>query len=80
MSLELWFRQDLKNILLSINVASAASARFSDEARVIAYRQGFEEALELAAVALGIPPEEVGLHPGREGQPGERLRGLRLLR
>ncbi len=80
MSLDLWFRQDLKNILLAINVASAASARFSDEALVVAYRLGFEEALESAAVALGIPPGEVGLHLEREMPSRERSRGLRVPR
>jgi hypothetical protein len=80
MSLELWFRQDLKNILLSINVTSAASARFSDEALVVAYRQGFEEALESAALALGIPPGEVGLRLGRDAPSGDHFRGLSIPR
>jgi hypothetical protein len=78
--LEMWFRDDLKNILFSINVASAAAARFSDEALVAAYRQGFEEALESAAVALGIAPGEVGLRTGRDARSGENSRGLRISR
>jgi len=77
-SLEMWFRDDLRNILFSINVASAAAARFSDQELVAAYRQGFEEALESTAVALGIPPGEVGLHPPRASGVQPASRGRRV--
>ena len=34
---QMWFTDDLRNILLSLNVASAAAARFSDPTLVVAY-------------------------------------------
>jgi len=64
---QMWFRDDLQNILLALNAASAAAARLSDPALApdpglaAAYRQGFEEAVESVAVALGIAPTAVGL-------------------
>ncbi len=61
MPLDMWFRDDLRNILVSLNVASAAAARFSDENLVDAYRLGFQEALGSVAVALGMTPDAVGL-------------------
>jgi hypothetical protein len=71
MSQQIWLKEDLRNILLSLNAASAAAARLSDESAVAAYRQGYQEAIETFAVALGIPPSNVGL---RIIQPTEMLR------
>ena len=54
----------IKNILLSLNVSSAAAARLNPaDELTAAYRQGYQEALQTVAVALGIPADKIGIRP-----------------
>lgn len=64
MSLDIWSRDDIRNIILAANAASAdmvmrAEQNTGDDAlateRLRAYRDGFEAALATLATAFGIP-------------------------
>lgn len=58
MSLDVWFKEDIKNALVALNGANASSlARFAPQANdadVQLYRAGYCDALRAVAVALGI--------------------------
>lgn len=58
MGLELWFKEDIRNVLLSLNLSSSAAGRWGGEQRD-AYRMGYEEAIALVAVAFGLRPADV---------------------
>jgi hypothetical protein len=61
MSANLWFKDDIRNILVSVNVSSAATAQCESSAVVSLYRRGYQSAVMAVALACGIPPEEVGI-------------------
>jgi len=61
MAVEIWFKEDIRNILLSINASSAATARLSNDPQMIAYRQGYQAALAAVALACGISPYLIDL-------------------
>jgi hypothetical protein len=65
--IEMWFKEDVRNILLSINVSSAGAARMSDRAETVAYRCGYQEALFSVALACGIRPAEIAV-PSQAGR------------
>ena len=59
MSLDVWFKDDIRNTLIALDLASAASAtqsvsgpRANHAARL--YREGFQDAVKAVAVAFGI--------------------------
>jgi len=55
MGFEMWFKDDIRNILLSANLSSAAAVRWADGDLADAYRLGYTQAIEVVAVAFGIP-------------------------
>jgi hypothetical protein len=61
LGVEIWFKEDIRNILLSVNVSSAATAKWSNDPEMIAYRQGYQAALAAVALACGISPALIGL-------------------
>jgi hypothetical protein len=67
MGVEMWFKEDVRNILLSVNVSSAGAARMSDEPQMAAYRCGYQEALFSVALACGIRPAEIAV-PSQAGR------------
>jgi hypothetical protein len=67
--LDLWTKEDIRNILLGVELANAHLATRYSDAEVRAYREGFKAALAAAAVSFGIYPGEievevVGARPG----------------
>ena len=63
MSLDLWFREDVARILLSTHEAMSASlqAAASDRpAAADAYKQGFDDALQVVGVAFGVAVPRMG--------------------
>lgn len=63
MALEMWFQEDMRNILLAVNAASASTvaAQQSDTPEMAAYRRGYQEALVAVALACGIQPHAIGV-------------------
>jgi hypothetical protein len=59
MGLDVWFKEDIRNILLGVELANAHLATHYSDAEVRAYREGFRAALAAAAVSFGIYPEEI---------------------
>jgi hypothetical protein len=61
MAVNVWFRDDLKHILLaaeraSLLSATQAEALTADPEQLRAYRRGFQAALAVVAVACGVGP------------------------
>jgi hypothetical protein len=58
MTLDLWWKDDIRNVLVGIDLACAqmAADRSEDERR--AYREGFRAALSAVAASLGAYPAE----------------------
>lgn len=58
MTLDMWLKDDIRNVLLGIDLACAhmAAERSDDEA--VVFREGFQAALSAVAVSLGISPVE----------------------
>ncbi len=70
MSCDIWFREDIRNILLAAERASACSLAQAEEstadlAALRAYRRGYHAALSTVALACG-------LRPGGEEDSGDR--------
>jgi len=59
MGLDIWFKDDIKNILLGIEFANAHLATYCSEDEIQAYREGFKAALLATAVSFGIWPGEI---------------------
>ncbi len=59
MGLDLWSKDDIRNILLGVELASAQLAIHCRDAEVRAYREGFRAALAATAVSFGIYPGEI---------------------
>ena len=59
MGLDIWFKDDIRNILLGVELANGhLASRYSDD-EVRAYREGFKAALAATATSLGIYPGEI---------------------
>ncbi len=59
MSLDVWFRDDIKNTLVALNQANGAAAlrlmvRDNDVREAQLYRDGYRDALRAVAIAFGI--------------------------
>ena len=61
MGLDIWFKEDIRNILLGVELANGHLASRYSDAEVRAYREGFTAALAAAAVSFGIYPGQVGI-------------------
>ena len=59
MGLDIWFKEDIRNILLGVELANAQLAIHCSDAEVRAYREGFKAALAATAVSFGIYPGEI---------------------
>jgi hypothetical protein len=59
MGLDVWFKDDIRNVLLGVDLASAHLASQYSAAEVEAYRAGFQAALAAAAISFGIRPGDV---------------------
>ena len=74
MSLDIWFREDIKHILMAAERAGSLSLAHAEESaadpRLLqAYRRGYRAALYTVAVACGLTPQE------GEEETGLLLRG-----
>jgi hypothetical protein len=49
MGLDIWFKDDIRNILLGVGLANAHLATHYSDAEVQAYREGFKAALAATA-------------------------------
>lgn len=63
MSLDIWFSEDIKHILLAAERASASSLAQAAECAtdlqtLRAYQRGYRAALSAVALACGLSPEE----------------------
>ena len=79
MGLDIWFKDDIRNILLGVELANAHLATHYSDAEVRAYREGFRVALAATAVSFGIylgeiEVEAVGAEPWRALLPPPRVR------
>jgi hypothetical protein len=59
MGTDLWLKDDIRNILVGVDLANAHIASHLDDVATTMYRQGFRAALIAAAISFGIPPQEV---------------------
>jgi hypothetical protein len=59
MALDIWFKDDIRNILLGVELANGHLASRYSDAEVRAYREGFKAALVATAISLGICPPEI---------------------
>jgi hypothetical protein len=59
MGLEMWFRDDVRNMLLSLSVSSALAGQWSEDPQLAAYRAGYQAAIGAVAVAFGLSPGAV---------------------
>jgi hypothetical protein len=76
MGMEMWFKDDIRNILLSVNLSSAATARWANGDLADAYRLGYTQAIEVLAVAFGILPSTIRHHDERNPTPVQPSRSL----
>ena len=61
MGLDIWFKEDIRNILLGIELANGHLASYCSDDEVRAYREGFRAALIATAVSFGIYPGEINV-------------------
>ena len=78
LSLDVWFRDDIRNALVAVDSANLDIASVVDTPEVRIYRRGYEAAIRAVAAAFGIqmkvqPP---GLVPD-QGRPVRTRRWLR---
>lgn len=73
MGVEIWFKDDIRNILLSVNASSADAAQWAEATHIVAYRRGYQAALCAVALACGIPPGQVTIRL-TQANPDQRLR------
>lgn len=69
MGIEMWFKEDMRNILISANASSATAALCAPGPAMQTYRLGYQAALMAVALACGIPPDQVGIR--LEAIPGD---------
>jgi len=58
LSLNVWFRDDIKNALVAVDSANLDIASVVDTPEVRIYRRGYEAAIRAVAAAFGIRMEE----------------------
>jgi len=77
MPLDIWFREDIKHILMAAEQASAlslaqAAEGLADPGTLQAYHRGYQAALTAVALACGITPHTDGKAPRqRRRQEGD---------
>ncbi len=75
MAIDIWFRDDIRNLLLSLNASSATTARVANSPHMAVYRLGYQEALAAVALACGLPPHAIGAG-GRSAGPPDGATGF----
>lgn len=61
MSLDVWFRDDIRRVLYALDEASrAAQAHASTGAPISSYRAGYSDAMRAVAIAFGIIEMDIG--------------------
>ena len=72
MPLDIWFREDIKHILMAAERASALTLALADPGTLQAYHRGYQAALTAVALACGITPHTDGKAPReRRRQEGD---------
>ena len=56
MALDMWLKEDIRNVLLGIDLACAHMAAERSDVEAVAFRDGFQAALSSVALSLGISP------------------------
>jgi len=84
MGLDIWFKEDIRNILLGVELANAQLAIHCSDAEVRAYREGFKAALVATAASFGIYPSEIeveaiGWQSNRALMPPSRRRSASII-
>ena len=59
MGLDVWFKDDIRNVLMGVELASAHLASHCPGHETQAYREGFQAALIATAISFGIRPVEI---------------------
>jgi len=72
MGLDMWFKDDIANVLYGIDLATARMATDRPDVEAAAFREGFRAALEAVEVSFGIA--ESSRPQARQSQP--RLRDV----
>ena len=54
MTLDMWLKDDIRNVLLGIDLACAHMAAERSDYEAAVFREGFQAALSAVAVSLGI--------------------------
>ena len=67
------FKDDIRNILLGVELANAHLATHYSDTEVRAYRAGFKAALAATAVSLGICPPGIVEVDSVDAQPSTAL-------
>lgn len=79
MAVDIWRKDDIRNVLLGVNLACALMASDRGETETAIFREGFEAALSAVAVSLGIcsidQPGKVRPSVSRVGFPQLMERG-----
>ena len=79
MSLDVWFREDIRHILMAAerahasSLAQAAGATGTDLVALRAYNRGYRAALSAVALACGLHLDEEG---NADARPAHRRGGL----
>ena len=60
MALQMWNRDDIRNLLAGIEIASSVTNPPRADTEALAFRAGFRAALHAAAASFGLYPAEVG--------------------
>ena len=58
MALDMWWKDDIRNVLVGIDLACAQMATDRNEDERCAYREGFRATLTAVAASLGVYPVE----------------------
>lgn len=72
MGVDMWLKEDVRNILTGVHLAHANLAQHFSDPEVRAYREGFAAALTATAASFGIPPAEVVNYQAFVTQSGVR--------
>lgn len=77
MNLDMWFKDDIRNVLIGIEFASAQAFSNLTDSEQLAFRNGFCAALLAVAASFGIverePPTLTQLRPPMLDETNQRL-------
>ena len=61
MALDMWFQDDIRNVLLGLNMANRALVTSVDYQEGLAFQRGFQAALLATAMSFGIVPRDIAM-------------------